>query len=523
MFKQGGGGSGGSGRPVQGQGRLAGSAASSFKDLVSVSISGRKKDPYPSTLNLYVEPPSGEITLADLEGLPLGRLHVLKYIETAQIRSGSSANAVQAIESQVGPIIQQNLPLSETPMSQNAIIQNRGLLLEQRHNDYLSHFILRLAFCQREDLRAWFLRHECQLFKTRLNKATDLDRARFLNQYPDILPTPITATEREELRDLLIAATPSLASHPSKQPAAKMFETTQFYKLDFELVPEMVQTRRALVHRGYVYIAQADTNKLIQAEFRRRLAHALEVTAKAMPRLDEDERLLPLLSNIGRYGTMAGSTGSGDGSSGEFDGGASGVVRATDVAAASDNFPLCMWHLHETLQQDGHMKHGGRIQFGLFLKGIGLGIEEALIYWRRAFRHMTDDRFQKEYAYNIRHNYGLEGKRVNYSPFNCGKIIMGDAPGAGQHHGCPYRHAGQGQLKTMLGKYSLATGADISNSTIDSVLKLAKDGHYQIACTNVLTAVMEKKAGDGSEKVHIDMVEHPNGYYKTCCARNKEE
>ncbi len=150
------------------------------------------------------------------------------------------------------------------------------------------------------------------------------------------------------------------------------------------------------------------------------------MTAKALPRMDEDTRLEPILANLSQ-GFIAGM-GSEWGTSEKTGEG----LRAEMVdELAHKHFPMCMRNLHENLKRNHHLKHFGRLQYGLFLKVgsmchrkkasynfctqvLGLSVEEALTFWRRSFSGFTDDQFNKHYKYNIRHSYGLEGRRANY-------------------------------------------------------------------------------------------------------------
>lgn len=88
------------------------------------------------------------------------------------------------------------------------------------------------------------------------------------------------------------------------------------------------------------------------------------MTARALPRLDEDTRLVPILNNLSQ-GFLAGV-------SSEWSTASSG--NGTEITAdmvddlSRKHFPVCMRNLHESLRRDRHLKHFGRLQYGLFLK-----------------------------------------------------------------------------------------------------------------------------------------------------------
>lgn len=86
------------------------------------------------------------------------------------------------------------------------------------------------------------------------------------------------------------------------------------------------------------------------------------MTARALPRLDED-RLTPILDHLAQGFTL--------GISSEYSSAPdSGEAVTADMIddLARKHFPLCMRMLHNNLREDSHLKHQGRLQYGLFLK-----------------------------------------------------------------------------------------------------------------------------------------------------------
>ncbi|EMD38413.1 hypothetical protein CERSUDRAFT_153258 [Gelatoporia subvermispora B] len=448
---------------------------------------------YPHRLNFYDIPPVEDITIEEFETCAIDRLRVLAEIESSFARNRPYDELKTITLAQC----QKHLPLH----SSSAHTMD---LDSERRRDHIGHFVLRLAFCRSEELRRRFVKAESALFRTRYDSDDHTERGEFLNSR-DFGWIKVQDDERDLYREELAAAAPI-----TKEANA---DGGNYYKVKWTRVPDLVEKRRVFLKGGYAYVPSREQFSIVFQEFQMTLNKALEMTAKALPRLDEDTRIVPILNNLSQ-GFLAGVSSEWSTASAAEGG---GITADMVEDLARRHFPACMRNLQETLRRDRHLKHFGRWQYGLFLKVLGLPIEEAIAFWRKSFSNIQEDKFNKEYKYNIRHLYGLEGKRANYPAKSCTQILTADQPGSSDSHGCPYRHFSPDNLQTAL--LSMYSSQGLTAADLPEIMSTVKAGHYHVACTRVFEithATRGVKKGEGVGDG--ESVTHPNQY----AARSRE-
>lgn len=462
---------------------------------------------YPSRLSFYDLPPLEEITLEQFETWAVDRLRVLIEIESCLAR-GKSLRETEAV---VKPLLLKYLPTASSG----------GDIVAERRKDYYSHYTLRLVFCRTDELRRKFVRNEAALFKIRYNLLQPKEQHDFVRAHAAklhweyILPDDKAARADELYAALAPALRAALAADdaPALSPdALRQHVRTKenFIRLPFARVPQLVALRLVYMLRGYAYIPSSLQVSLLAAVFADLLAAALVKTFHALPRLEEDDRLLPMLAHLSRNFASV-----------QYDAAADAAHGLTAAAVLSPavtlHFPLCARRLLRSLAADAHLKYGARQQLGLFLKGAGLGVDEALKFWAAQFTRtgkINMDSFNKEYRYNFRHMYGLEGGRINYKPWDCNTILLKPKPQRGESHGCPYRDLSSDALVASLAEMGVSDPHDV-NGVLEDVQK----HDYTVACTRVFE-ISHRAKMTRPENLHIT---HPNLYFDRSRQLDKAE
>ncbi|OQV20214.1 DNA primase large subunit [Hypsibius exemplaris] len=435
------------------------------------------------TVNFFLDPPYFEdITLQDFETYALERLKVLRIFENAAFKTTRGSPEYH-------DLILKELPKEMRyryvrPLNGTA----EDVILENRRLDVLSHFILRMVFSRNEEQKRWFIQQEVDLFRYRLSGETAGSVGAFF-RVSNFNYTPLPDEEFRNIRPILEKST--FFKH------GQISVDTEFYKLDFLEALAMVKKRHVFLSMGYAYVPRRLLVEVVADRFRDYLGLEIARLSKIILESQEDTRLLPVMAKL-----AVGYTGK-DYSGGELD---FGITPENLDQLSTESFPLCARNMHEHMRKDHHLKHEARLQFGLFLKGIGLSCDDAVRLFRQEFsKHgISEKQFNQGYKYNVEHQYGRVGRRVNYAPPSCTKIITTKPPnGPLEHHGCPFKHFTGSLLEQRLKTYGLPP------KDMDAIKELAQKGHFQGACTKYFEFTHRKKL-----TTVVDQIQHPNQYFE---------
>lgn len=438
---------------------------------------------YPCNVLIYKNPPTEDIKIQEFEDLALERLKVLRIFDGASLKnlrflSDDWKEYITAELNREGLKGYIRLFTGST----SAAGAKKELDLQARRRDYISHFILRLVYCRTQDLQRWFMKCEMEVFKYKFSQLGSNEIKQFLD-LSNLQYVPLTEDQKDKVKDGLYEST-------TGQSVAKI-EMLDFYKVHFTEVLDLIKSRRCYLKDGFAYVNTLDFISIIAVKQQEQIENGLQSASKLIGELENDERLLHLLKSL--HTTYTGK----DYALGNT---SSVPIEALDQLSKK-SFPLCMRVAHEHLRTTHHHKHGGRMQFGLFLKGIGVTLEDSLRFWREEFTKKIDaEKFEKSYAYNIRHNYGKVGSMVNYTPYSCMKIIQEKAGGPGECHGCPYKIYDAAALKMKL------TGYGVGAAHVQEIMSLVAKGHFQLACGKYFQITHDSKVEIG--------VTHPNQYFE---------
>lgn len=402
-------------------------------------ITGSLVESYPHDLQLYKVPPVDNIRLQEFETIALDRLKLLRSLAAATTLRGHRIYSEEWQESIISDLKNEGLKYY-IKLCEKSGCGTTEADLQARRKDHIAHFILRLAYCRTEELRRWFIARELELFKMRFF-AMRGDAVESFFKLNNLSYTNISADEKNSILNYLRECTPH-----------QQIDNLRFYKVKFCEVLDLVKNRKVYLSGGHAYIPHTDFISVLSAQYRKHLKQNLAIAAHHLGEIEQDERLVSLLKGLHHSYTGNDYTNIT----------ANIPIESLDLLAVK-SYPLCMRQLHEYLRSAHHMKHGGRLQYGLFLKGIGVTLEDSLRFWREEFTKTMDmDKFEKQYAYSVRYNYGKEGSKKNYSPYSCMKIIENHI-GPGECHGCPYKHCDASSLKNRLQGYGLEAQGKFRN------------------------------------------------------------
>ncbi|KAG7164085.1 DNA primase large subunit-like 2 [Homarus americanus] len=379
----------------------------------------------------------------------------------------------------------------------SSIRSNSDCLIEGSRKDRISHFVLRLTCLESGQLQTFFIEAETQLFEYRMEcggEQTVTHSVRELKRHSHFALRSMALTSSHQKFIIQVQKISDEILSSGMLECYGRQNCQHAIKVPWTVVESLVKERQVVVTAGDVEIHCHNLLQLLCCVFKATLEFGLkELSLSGAKNLIAiDARLRQVKKNLYRlYRKHQG---------GDYMVLSSNSLRSTDIESQVPNFPLCMQELHKILSSTGRLRHHARIRYTLYLKDIGLPVMENIAFWENFYSkphkghsggccHTWDGTDKNRYTYGIRHLYGIEGGRKNYTSHSCSALqdLQSQPSELG---GCPFTSYGEDELSVLL--YPIL-GDHLQLQ--EDVIKEVKAGRPNAACKTLsaFTIYMNKE------------------------------
>jgi len=271
-------------------------------------------------LSFYEAPPAVDVDVDTFETYGIARLQVLRRIDVLQARGVKGDRFDKEI---LKADLEHLFPAGSSSSSD----ENKD------NKDRISHYVLRMAYCQTEELRRWFLTNECLLFKLRFETAKPSDVDRFLRDQDTLLRhPPISQEEKMRLKPKLLGVNQPQVNNGNGNgngsgvnAAETAFNKTEYYRVPFADVLSLVARREVYLEAGHAYVSRSRILSIVEGRFRTSLSGSLARAYQMQHVWSSDVRIGSVVSRLSKVAFRYGGGGAG----GLAGGGSADTAHAT--------------------------------------------------------------------------------------------------------------------------------------------------------------------------------------------------
>ncbi|XP_003373431.1 eukaryotic-type DNA primase, large subunit superfamily [Trichinella spiralis] len=359
-------------------------------------------------------------------------------------------------------------------------------VLNQRLDDVFSHFALMIAYADDVESCIWFQKAEISLFRYRFELENELSIKRFL-QCNDIAYSVVSREIESGFHYLKYKSCKVRKEKIYGVDSKNEITDEKFYQVTFKDALTLIKCREVILNRGSAFVRWTDFKVIVSDKFLLILRQNCKNIAKLMPSLCCDERLSVLKNLFNMRKSVK-------------------LLLPINVSNLDElsviSFPPCMRRMYECLVHKRHLSNNGRMQIMLFLKHIGMSVENALKFWLQ-FTSSKNEMYREEVNYTLLRLYGKAGSSTNYCAYYCKTLINKQYRHSVLDCGCPFSACNFSSLQTMLNQWN------VSASSQEKILKCFSEKKPNEACR----LFFAHSHGHDLENLSVPVILHPNQYF----------